>query len=49
VPGAGDDRVLVTAPLAWERIGLALRVLQSAQLAPVLARCEVELPTGLLV
>jgi hypothetical protein len=36
-----DRRVAITRPTPWRRIDLAVRVLEAAQLAPVVSRCEV--------
>ena len=38
---AGDSRVAITRPTPWRRIDLAVRVLESARLAPAVSRCEV--------
>lgn len=37
----GDRMVAVTHPVAWRRVDLAVRSLQTAHLAPVVSRCEV--------
>ena len=36
-----DRRVAVTRPTPWRRVDLAVRVLETAHLAPVASRCEV--------
>jgi len=36
-----DRRVAITRPTPWRRIDLAVRVLEAAQLAPAVSRCEV--------
>jgi len=36
-----DRRVAVTRPTPWRRIDLAVRVMETAHLAPVVSRCEV--------
>jgi homoserine dehydrogenase len=38
---AAGARVAITRPTPWRRVDLALRVLETAHLAPVVSRCEV--------